>query len=367
MNQTARTDANTSSDNAPNLMNQTARTDANTSIDYAPDLMYQTAISDANTNTNNDSFQTNNFDQTMKSVTFSPEQIQGLNIPTTPQRGQAFNKYQSKADIDNSNTSIMQAVSSTPIRRQLASILPTSPSPISKTFSSMIDAQGNRVCGFCRETFPTKKVLNQHLDIMHSKDMSSYDRSNFVSLPENSTSENLEFFTPSKTNTTFENSGARPKQKKTYLKPAKFDPYNKEGPDVSMIEEPDVTMADQSLATNTNRSLATIGDRSLATINSFDSEDEPINRRFRIKPQRKKRRRKKWIPEYDSEDEPIAKKFFTSEKKLKRINEGRGRPKFPKLETLQSNVTTTTSKGRKFKKVKYENRYGREATRFILA
>lgn len=219
MNQTARTDANTNTDYAPNsanqtaitdenyntvytpnLINQTARTEAN-NTSYEPDNMYQTAKFDANTNTNDDSVQSGDLNQSIKSVTFTPMK--------------------------------KQAVASTPMKEQAASISSKTPSPISRNFSIFLDANGNLICNFCRKVFPSRKKLRRHLDMEHFQDMSLLDQEKLVPLSEE----------PEDEDPKFEGSGAKPKQRKL-IKPAVFDPFN--------IDEPDVTTPEQNLPSKAN-------------------------------------------------------------------------------------------------------------------
>ena len=214
MNQTARTNTNTNTDYAPNqttisdenyhtvyapnLINQTSRTEE-------PDIMYQTAKSDENIITNDDNDQSNKYDQTMESAIM------------TPMKTQAFNKYQSNVGNEDSSTSILQAVAST---------------PISKT-TSFIDAKRNNFCNFCRKSFSNRKKLRRHLNRIHLKDMSLSDQSRLDPLPEESEDEDP----------ISESSGAKPKRSKL-IKSAVFNPFN--------IDAPDVTMADQNLLSRTN-------------------------------------------------------------------------------------------------------------------
>ena len=232
MNQTARTDANDNIVYRPNLINQTTGTNnANTDIVYGPHWMSQNVGSDANTNysniesSNQNQSVANIEDQTMKSVSFAPVQ------------GQAVNRNLSIGNIDNASNSIMeQAVASTPIRREATSIQSTTPSPILETFTKITDAKGNLICAFCRKSFPSKETLTQHLHLMHERDMSKYDQSKLIPIPEDSVDEDSDFFTPSNTITSFENTGAKPKQRKLKISAA-LTPYTLDEPDVVMPEQ----------------------------------------------------------------------------------------------------------------------------------
>ena len=216
----------------PNLINQTSRSDANTYTDYAPNSMNQTARSDANMNTDYASVQTynpnqiaaNNEDQSMKSVSFAPAQEQ------------VTNQNQSTASINNPYTSLMEgAVASTPIQRQASSILSISPSPIAETLSKLVDANGNRICGFCKKKFPSRIALRQHYDMKHQKDINAFDQSKLQDLTEES-SDNDEYFTPSNIDTSlYENTGVRPKDN-FFERASALNFSNQNEPDATMTE-----------------------------------------------------------------------------------------------------------------------------------
>ena len=236
----------------PNLMNQTTRTDANTNTDYDPNLMNQTARTDLNTNTDNASVQTNNLNQSMESATFAPDQEQAVNT----------------------STSITEAVASTPLREQAASISSMTPSPILQTLLKITDSKGNRVCGFCRKTFPSKKTLTEHLNKMHEKHMSRYDQSFLVPIPEDSSDEDSEFFTPLNTITLSENTGA----KSAALTPIAYN-------------EPDVTVTEQdslSKTTSSNGEKSPVVIKFLKRKKEFDNTDNsiPIKKKLILKKQK---------------------------------------------------------------------------------
>ena len=226
INQTARTDAYMNTVNASNMMNQTPRTNAYMNTVDAPSLMDQTVGSDdANnslyTTATNANLQANNFNR----VTFAP-------IPLP-----AFNKYRSVANVTDPSISIMGgAVASTPLRGQASSFLSTTPSPIVESVSRIVDAEGNRICGFCEQKFRTRNALKRHYDTKHLPDIDAIEKLKLEAVSEDSSGEDSNFVTPSNTNMSFENTGARPRQK-SLVKPAVLNLSNQNQPDVTMAEQ----------------------------------------------------------------------------------------------------------------------------------